>query len=73
MAKTQYSFSNDPAAKGAPSGFAFQVREVKVAAGAGWVIAICGDMMMIPGLPTRPAFYEIDLNFSEGGRVVGLS
>ncbi|KAL4441199.1 hypothetical protein ABPG77_011436 [Micractinium sp. CCAP 211/92] len=72
MAKTQYSFSNDPAAKGAPSGFAFKVREVRVAAGAGWLIAVCGDMMMIPGLPTRPAFYEIDID-PETGRVLGLS
>ncbi|KAL4452211.1 hypothetical protein ABPG75_007873 [Micractinium tetrahymenae] len=72
MAKTQYSFSNDPAAKGAPSGFAFKVREVRVAAGAGWLIAVCGDMMMIPGLPTRPAFYEIDID-PDTGRVLGLS
>ena len=64
--------SNDPAAKGAPSGFTFSVREVRVAAGAGWLIAVCGDMMMIPGLPTRPAFYEIDID-PETGRVLGLS
>ncbi len=64
--------SNDPAAKGAPSGFAFNVREVRVAAGAGWLIAVCGDMMMIPGLPTRPAFYEIDID-PDTGRVLGLS
>jgi formyltetrahydrofolate synthetase len=64
--------SNDPAAKGAPSGFTFSVREVRVAAGAGWLIAVCGDMMTIPGLPTRPAFYEIDID-PETGRVLGLS
>jgi formyltetrahydrofolate synthetase len=64
--------SNDPAAKGAPSGFTFKVRELRVAAGAGWVIAICGDMNMIPGLPTRPAYYEIDLDPATG-RVLGLS
>ncbi|KAI3438087.1 hypothetical protein D9Q98_000529 [Chlorella vulgaris] len=72
MAKTQYSFSTDPTAKGAPSGFTFRVREVRVAAGAGWIIALCGDMMMIPGLPTRPAFYEIDID-PETGKILGLS
>ncbi len=64
--------SNDPAAKGAPSGFTFKVRELRVAAGAGWIIAVCGDMSMIPGLPTRPAYYEIDVDPATG-RVLGLS
>ena len=64
--------SNDSAAKGAPSGFTFNVRELRVAAGAGWVIAICGEMLMIPGLPTRPAFYEIDID-PDTGKVLGLS
>ena len=64
--------SNDPAAKGAPSGITFKVRELRVAAGAGWVIAVCGDMSMIPGLPTRPAYYEIDVDPATG-RVLGLS
>lgn len=72
IAKTQYSFSTDPAAKGAPSGHTLKVRELRASAGAGFIVAICGDMMMIPGLPTRPAFYEIDLDL-ETGRVVGLS
>lgn len=72
MAKTQYSFSHDPTAKGAPSGFTFRVRELRASVGAGFLIPICGDMMMMPGLPTRPAFYDIDLE-PETGRVVGLS
>lgn len=72
MAKTQYSFSNDASAKGAPSGFTFKVREVRASIGAGFVVVICGDLMMIPGLPTRPAFYNIDLDL-ETGRVLGLS
>lgn len=72
IAKTQYSFSTDAAAKGAPEGHVLRVREVRAAVGAGFVVAICGEMMMIPGLPTRPAFFEIDLD-PETGRVVGLS
>jgi len=72
IAKTQYSFSTDAAAKGAPSGHTLLVREVRASVGAGFIIAICGDMMMIPGLPTRPAFYEIDIDPATG-RIVGLS
>ncbi|KFM27305.1 Formate-tetrahydrofolate ligase [Auxenochlorella protothecoides] len=72
MAKTQYSFSNDPAAKGAPTGFDLRVREVRASAGAGFIVPVCGDMMMMPGLPTRPAFFEIDLDTATG-RVLGLS
>uniref|UniRef100_A0A7S2E0F1 formate--tetrahydrofolate ligase n=1 Tax=Octactis speculum TaxID=3111310 RepID=A0A7S2E0F1_9STRA len=71
MAKTQYSLSTDPAAKGVPTGFTIRVREVKCAAGAGFLVPICGDMMMIPGLPTRPGFYDVDLD-TETGRVIGL-
>lgn len=72
IAKTQYSFSTDAAAKGAPTGHVLRVREVRVSAGAGFVIAICGEMMMMPGLPTRPAYYHIDID-TETGRIVGLS
>lgn len=72
IAKTQYSFSTDAAAKGAPQGHVLRVREVRASVGAGFVVVICGEMMMIPGLPTRPAFYEIDLD-PDTGRVVGLS
>lgn len=72
IAKTQYSFSTDPSAKGAPSNFILTVREIRASAGAGFIVAICGDMMMIPGLPTRPAFYEIDIDH-DTGRIIGLS
>lgn len=72
IAKTQYSFSTDALLKGAPSGHTLTVREVRASAGAGFIVAICGDMMMIPGLPTRPAFYEIDID-PETGKIIGLS
>jgi formate--tetrahydrofolate ligase len=72
IAKTQYSFSHDPAAKGAPTGFKILVREVRASIGAGFLIPICGDIATIPGLPTKPAFYQIDVE-PESGRIVGLS
>ncbi|MGF1659498.1 MAG: formate--tetrahydrofolate ligase [Rubrimonas sp.] len=62
MAKTQYSFSADPARLGAPTGFALPVREVRLAAGAGFVVAICGDIMTMPGLPRVPAAEAIGLD-----------
>jgi formate--tetrahydrofolate ligase len=71
IAKTQYSFSTDAEAKGAPEGFALAVREVRLSAGAGFFVIICGGLMMIPGLPTRPAFFDIDVNV-ETGAIVGL-
>lgn len=71
IAKTQYSFSDDPTAKGAPKGHTLHVREVRASVGAGFIVAICGEMMMIPGLPTRPAFYNIDIDPSSG-QVLGL-
>ena len=71
MAKTQYSFSSDASAKGAPSGFVLPIRDVRASVGAGFVYPLVGDMMMMPGLPTRPGFYDIDLDSS--GNVVGLS
>jgi formyltetrahydrofolate synthetase len=71
MAKTQYSLSTDPAAKGVPTGFRVTVRDVRAAAGAGYIYPICGDIMTIPGLPTRPGFYDVDLD-CETGRVIGL-
>jgi len=72
MAKTQYSFSSDPAAKGAPEGFVLPVRDVRASAGAGFVYPLVGAMVTMPGLPTRPCFYDIDLD-PETGRVIGLS
>jgi formate--tetrahydrofolate ligase len=72
MAKTQYSFSADAAIKGAPSGFVLPIREVRASIGAGFLYPLVGDMPGIPGLPTRPCFYDIDIDF-ETGKVVGLS
>ncbi len=70
MAKTQYSFSADPALLGAPEGFEVPVREVRLSAGAGFVVAICGDIMTMPGLPRRPAAESIRID--KGGRIEGL-
>ncbi len=70
MAKTQYSFSTDPNARGAPSGHTIPIREVRLSAGAGFVVAICGEIMTMPGLPRRPAAEAIGLN--EAGHVEGL-
>ena len=70
MAKTQYSLSDDPAKLGAPSGFRITVRKVKVSAGAGFVVALTGDIMTMPGLPKVPAAENIDVD--ENGRITGL-
>jgi formyltetrahydrofolate synthetase len=71
IAKTQYSFSCDPSAKGAPTGFRITVREIRCCAGAGFLYPICGDIMTVPGLPTRPGFYDVDIDV-ETGEVIGL-
>lgn len=71
IAKTQYSFSCDPAAKGAPTGFRVPVREIRSCAGAGFLYPICGDIMTIPGLPTRPGFHDVDVDLDTGD-VLGL-
>lgn len=70
IAKTQYSFSDDPALLGAPRGFRMTVREVKVSAGAGFVVALTGDVMTMPGLPKVPAAENIDVD--ETGKITGL-
>ena len=70
IAKTQYSFSDDPAKLGAPSGFYVTVRNVKISAGAGFVVVLTGDIMTMPGLPKVPAAENIDVN--EQGRITGL-
>ena len=62
MAKTQYSFTTDPNLRGAPTGHAVPVREVRLSAGAGFVVAICGEIMTMPGLPSKPASESIMLN-----------
>jgi formate--tetrahydrofolate ligase len=70
IAKTQYSFSTDPLLRGAPSGHVLNIREVRLAAGAEFVVMICGDVMTMPGLPKVPSAERIDIDAS--GRVVGL-
>jgi len=71
VAKTQYSFSTDPTLLGAPSGHELHVREVRLSAGAGFVVAVCGDMMTMPGLPRDPSASRIDL--ADDGTILGLS
>jgi formate--tetrahydrofolate ligase len=70
MAKTQYSFTTDPNARGAPTGFDLPVREVRLSAGAGFIVAICGEIMTMPGLPKTPAAEVIKLNAQ--GQIEGL-
>ena len=70
MAKTQYSFTTDPTRRGAPTGFTLPVREVRLSAGAGFVVAICGEIMTMPGLPRVPASETIRLD--DGGLIEGL-
>jgi formate--tetrahydrofolate ligase len=70
VAKTQYSFSADASVRGAPTGYMVNIREVRLAAGAEFIVMICGDIMTMPGLPKVPAAEKIDL--TDDGRVVGL-
>ena len=70
MAKTQYSFSDDASLLGAPRGFTVTVRNVKVSAGAGFIVALTGDIMTMPGLPKVPAAERIDVD--ENGKISGL-
>lgn len=70
MAKTQYSFSTDPNLRGAPSGHSVPVREVRLSAGAGFIVVVCGEIMTMPGLPRKPSAEVIMMN--EGGLIEGL-
>ena len=70
IAKTQYSFSDDPAKLGAPENFTVTVKNVKVSAGAGFIVVLTGDIMTMPGLPKRPAAERIDVD--DNGRITGL-
>ena len=70
MAKTQYSFSDDAAKLGAPKGFTITVRNLKVSAGAGFLVALTGDIMTMPGLPKVPSAEKIDVD--ENGVISGL-
>jgi len=71
VAKTQHSISDDPKLKGAPMGWTLTVKELQVSAGAGFIVAICGDIMLIPGLPAEPNASEMDI--FDDGRIVGLN
>jgi formate--tetrahydrofolate ligase len=70
MAKTQYSFSHEASELGAPTGFTLPIREVRINAGAGFLVAICGSMMTMPGLPKRPAAMDMDMD--EDGNLMGV-
>jgi formate--tetrahydrofolate ligase len=70
IAKTQYSFTTDPKLRRAPSGHIVNIREVRLAAGAEFVVVICGDIMTMPGLPAVPAANSIDID--ENGKIIGL-
>ena len=70
VAKTQYSFSDNPLLTGAPEGFTVTVRNLKVSAGAGFLVALTGDIMTMPGLPKSPAAERIDVD--ENGKITGL-
>ena len=70
MAKTQYSFSTDPNLRGAPTGHSLPVREVRLSAGAGFVVVVCGEIMTMPGLPRVPSAEAIMLN--DAGEIEGL-
>ena len=71
MAKTHLSLTHDPTLKGRPQGYVFPVRDVRASVGAGFLYPLCGEMPTMPGLPSRPVFYDVDLDL-ETGRVVGL-
>jgi formyltetrahydrofolate synthetase len=71
MAKTHLSFSHNPLLKGAPRGWTLPITDVRASVGAGFIFPLCGTMRTMPGLPTRPAFTDVDLDL-ETGRVVGL-
>ena len=70
IAKTQYSFTTDPNVRGAPTGHSIPIREVRLSAGAGFIVAVCGSIMTMPGLPRAPAAEVIKLN--DGGQIEGL-
>ena len=71
IAKTQYSFSTDPSLRGSPTGHSLEVTDIKLSRGAGFIVALCGDMMTMPGLPKSPASAWIDVNVV--GKITGLS
>jgi len=72
MEKTQYSFSHDASLKGAPTGFILLIRDVRASVGVGFIYPLIGTMSTMPGLPTRPCFFDIDVDLTTG-KVLGLS
>lgn len=66
MAKTSLSLTGEPAIKGAPSGFTLKVNDILVSVGAGFVVPVVGEISKMPGLPTRPCIFDIDLNTTTG-------
>ena len=71
MAKTQYSLSDDASLLGRPSGFTITVREVRISAGAGFLVCLTGEIMTMPGLPKQPAAEKMDID--NNGKIIGLS
>ena len=71
MAKTHLSISHDPRRKGVPRGYTLPIRDVRASVGAGFLYPLVGQMRTMPGLPTRPSFYDVDLD-PDSGRVIGL-
>jgi methylenetetrahydrofolate dehydrogenase (NADP+) / methenyltetrahydrofolate cyclohydrolase / formyltetrahydrofolate synthetase len=71
MAKTHLSFSHDPSLKGVPKGFRIPIRDINASIGAGFLIPMVGEIRTMPGLPTRPAFFDVDIDF-QTGKVIGL-
>jgi formyltetrahydrofolate synthetase len=71
MAKTHLSLSHDAALKGVPTGFTVPIRDIRASVGSGFLYPLLGTMRTMPGLPTRPVFYDVDLDL-ETGKVVGL-
>ena len=71
MAKTHLSLSHDPALKGRPTGWRLPIRDIRASVGAGFLYPLCGTMRTMPGLPTRPVYYDVDLDLKTG-KVLGL-
>jgi formyltetrahydrofolate synthetase len=71
MAKTHLSLTHDPVLKGRPTGWRLPIRDIRASVGAGFLYPLCGTMRTMPGLPTRPVFFDVDLNL-ESGKVIGL-
>ncbi len=72
MAKTHLSLSHDPALKGVPEGFRIPIRDIRASVGAGYLYPLVGRIRTMPGLPTRPSFFDIDIDLHTGS-VIGLS